>query len=263
MVKISKVKLPLPHHPDGIERDYLRALLALLNENVFSIILSALEKDYKIDKKFDDEKPKVKPHLTIMEIIKNLFSHVNTKFEKATKIFETKIKKAGSQTSTYNQKVWAKQVKSALAVDIFAHEKWLEPALKDFTETNVKLIKKMQTEHVTKVSELVKEAVRNGDSFKTLAPKIEKAIGVTESRAALIARDQISKFNGLVSKLRQENLGITKYIWVTMRDERVRPKHQELDGQEFSWDNPPSEGHPGEPINCRCIPQPVFESMVG
>ncbi len=41
-------------------------------------------------------------------------------------------------------------------------------------------------------------------------------------------------------------------------DERVRPSHEALDGTRQRWDDPPAEGHPGEPINCRCIAEPVL-----
>ena len=34
-----------------------------------------------------------------------------------------------------------------------------------------------------------------------------------------------------------------------------------LDGTTQRWDDPPSEGHPGEPINCRCVAEPVLSSL--
>ncbi|GAB6054407.1 hypothetical protein JCM17960_32270 [Magnetospira thiophila] len=43
-----------------------------------------------------------------------------------------------------------------------------------------------------------------------------------------------------------------KYIWHTAGDSKVRPAHAERDGKEFSWDDPPEGGHPGEELNCRC-----------
>jgi hypothetical protein len=40
------------------------------------------------------------------------------------------------------------------------------------------------------------------------------------------------------------------YIWITQGDDKVRPEHEELDGQERSWYDDP---HPGEEYGCRCI----------
>lgn len=60
-------------------------------------------------------------------------------------------------------------------------------------------------------------------------------------------------------------LGIGEYIWRTMRDDRVRKCHRLLEGQTFSWDNPPVvddstgfRGHPGDAANCRCFPILVY-----
>jgi len=47
-----------------------------------------------------------------------------------------------------------------------------------------------------------------------------------------------------------------KYIWVTTGDEKVRPEHEELDGQVRSWYDDP---HPGEEFGCRCYAEPVDE----
>lgn len=42
------------------------------------------------------------------------------------------------------------------------------------------------------------------------------------------------------------------YIWQTMGDEKVRPSHEEHDGNAFNWHIPPETGHPGSEHNCRC-----------
>lgn len=42
------------------------------------------------------------------------------------------------------------------------------------------------------------------------------------------------------------------YIWRTVGDERVRPSHEEHDGDAFNWHIPPETGHPGSEHNCRC-----------
>ncbi len=57
--------------------------------------------------------------------------------------------------------------------------------------------------------------------------------------------------------------GITQYTWSTSKDERVRPSHAELEGEQFSYDDPPEvdgePANPGEPILCRCVPLPVLD----
>ncbi len=46
------------------------------------------------------------------------------------------------------------------------------------------------------------------------------------------------------------------YVWATVGDDKVRPSHAANDGMIFSWDEPPSTGHPGEEAGCRCSAEP-------
>ena len=64
-------------------------------------------------------------------------------------------------------------------------------------------------------------------------------------------------FAGLINQLRQQDLGIERYIWRSRDDAQVRDSHAEYDDQVFSWDEPPAGGHPGQAHNCRCFAEPV------
>lgn len=64
-------------------------------------------------------------------------------------------------------------------------------------------------------------------------------------------------FAGMINRLRQEDLGIKRYVWVTQGDHKVRSAHAALNGELFEWDHPSEEGHPGQAPNCRCRAVPV------
>ena len=64
-------------------------------------------------------------------------------------------------------------------------------------------------------------------------------------------------FAGLINQLRQQDLGIERYIWRSQDDARVRASHAEYDDQVFRWDEPPAGGHPGQAHNCRCFAEPI------
>ena len=58
--------------------------------------------------------------------------------------------------------------------------------------------------------------------------------------------------------------GFGRYVWVTRRDDRVRPDHARLDGGIFRWDDPPvvdlrsgRRGHPSRDYGCRCVASPL------
>ncbi len=64
-------------------------------------------------------------------------------------------------------------------------------------------------------------------------------------------------FAGLINQLRQQDLGIERYIWRSQDDAKVRDSHAEYDDQVFRWDDPPAGGHPGQAHNCRCFAEPI------
>lgn len=137
-----------------------------------------------------------------------------------------------------------------IGVDLYRAEPWLLPLQNNWVAQNVQLIKSIPEQYLSRVETLVRQGVVSGLSPKELAKQISEAGGVTLRRANIIARDQTSKANAQLSEYRMNDLGINRYIWTTSHDERVRPYHRTLDGKEFSFDKPPSEGNPGQPVLC-------------
>lgn len=68
-------------------------------------------------------------------------------------------------------------------------------------------------------------------------------------------------FAGLINQLRQENMGITHYVWRTREDDRVRSSHATRHGQVFSWRS--GGPHPGQEPNCRCMAIPTLPDADG
>ncbi len=109
---------------------------------------------------------------------------------------------------------------------------------------------------------------------KSLAGAIQDILGSTKHRASVIARDQTAKMNSQMAHARQVDAGVTHYQWRTAGDQRVvgnpsglYPKgnakhmnHFDRNGKIFAWNDPPSDGHPGEAIMCRCIALAVLNS---
>jgi SPP1 gp7 family putative phage head morphogenesis protein len=164
----------------------------------------------------------------------------------------------GNKTNAWNDKEWKKILKSGLGVDAFQREPWLNQELNSFVKENVGLITKMEEDLLSDVEGTMQRSIRAGESSGNVAKKIQERVNVSKSRAKLIARDQVGKLNGQLTELRQTNIGVEKYIWRTAEDERVRESHKRNNGKKFSWDKPPSTGHPGQDIQCRCWAEPDF-----
>lgn len=159
-------------------------------------------------------------------------------------------------------------IRSMLGVDPFVAETWLPGELEHFTHENVSLIRGLVDEQAADLEQMVFRMVQGGEGGPAIIKEIEKIMDTGRSRAKLIARDQIGKFNGRLTMLRQRQIGVEQYTWRTSDDERVRPAHQVLDDTKQSWNNPPvtvrggkrsgERNHPGQDIQCRCIAEPIF-----
>lgn len=123
---------------------------------------------------------------------------------------------------------------------------------------NVDLITSIPMQQLDQVERVISEGVSAGTRVETIRKQVEERFQVSESRAELIARDQVGKINAGLNQVRQENIGVTSYTWQSSNDERVRPRHAELDGTKHRWDDPPitndqgDRNHPGEDYQCRC-----------
>lgn len=118
------------------------------------------------------------------------------------------------------------------------------------------------TQHFKALRKIVENGIRDGLRVESIRDKIKHLNGVSQRRAETIARDQIGKYHGGMMQTRQRQLGITGYTWTTVGDERVRESHEGRDGKHFEWSDPPTDGHPGQPVNCRCSAVPDLEGAL-
>lgn len=172
-------------------------------------------------------------------------------------------------------KLNAKEAKRVLGVDMFKVAPNLGPEIDKFRTANVNLIESIQVDLLDQVSKLVDESWTDNARVEDLRDKILERFDVTESRADLIARDQVLKLNADLTRTRQQRAGVTEYIWTTSGDERVRGNpngpyansdrdHFRLDGTRQNWAAPPvinektgETAHPGQDYQCRCVAMPI------
>lgn len=167
------------------------------------------------------------------------------------------------EISIYNKRQFQKMNESAFGIDIFVDEPWLSDQLKLFASQNSQLITSLPDDELNRVGGIIERGLQQGERIENIAQDIQKSFGISDRRATLIARDQTTKLNASLTRLRQQEVGVEEYIWQTSGDERVRPTHRENDGKKFSWDKPPAKtGHPGNDVNCRCIARPVLDKLL-
>lgn len=177
------------------------------------------------------------------------------------------IDQIGDDLNGFNRLQVHQVFKSVLGVDLMGADPEMAETISAFVRENVSLIKSVESQYLGEVEQVVLRGMRTGLRHEEIAKQLigesegdfVSRIGKAESRAELIARDQTNKLYGQLTELRQTSAGVEKYIWRTALDERVRPEHADREGEEFYWNDPPSDGHPGEAINCRCYAEPVIE----
>lgn len=166
------------------------------------------------------------------------------------------------RTSSFEKTESAKQVRAAFGVDVLTAEPNLAARSSAFVSENVALIKSIPSQMLADIEKRVTRAIAQGATPAQLAEEIKQASGVADRRAMLIARDQVGKYFGLVAKDRQRAMGVTRYVWRTANDERVRPEHAAREGEVFEWSDPPEGGHPGQDYQCRCVSEPVLDDLI-
>lgn len=135
---------------------------------------------------------------------------------------------------------------------------------KNYTTNLNYYIKKWTTKEIVKLREDIEPYVMQGYRAESLTDLIQKHKDVSARKAKFLARQETKLLVAEYRKNRYKEAGITHYRWQTILDGRERPEHRALNGQPFSWDEPPiidartgERGNPGEAYNCRCKAIPL------
>lgn len=161
-------------------------------------------------------------------------------------------------------KAWMSAARRAFGIDLSSvvAEEDLGTFLSAAALRNASLIRGMAEDVLKRVATETTAALIAGESAAQLQVRLKKQLGIGDSRARLIARDQTSKLTADLNRIRHEQAGITKYIWRTSVDERVRPRHRDLEGKVYAYGEPTGAEDglpPGQPIQCRCVAQAIVE----
>ena len=140
-----------------------------------------------------------------------------------------------------------------------------EALAENYTNNMSLYINNWNKKSIVRLRKRIEDNAFAGYRAASLVAEIEHDFQISHSKAKFLARQETSLLMSQFRKERYKSAGINEYTWSTSRDQRVRPYHKRLDGQIFSWDNPPivdesgRRAHPGEDFGCRCIAIPVID----
>jgi SPP1 gp7 family putative phage head morphogenesis protein len=166
------------------------------------------------------------------------------------------------------------ELAKVIGVDLFAKTAGVDfsEIVKVWVAQNTRLITKMNREYIERVATAINAGFVEGLRHEEIAKEIKRAAGITWRKAALIARNEVGNLNAQITKKRNEDLGVTHYIWRTARDERVRgnpaglypkakPSHWKRDGKRYGYKAGAGkkDRHPGLGIQCRCTMESIID----
>lgn len=246
--------------PRSVEASYYRALKGIVRELQNQVmsqlipLLSIVEDQYLADSPGS---------------VKQYLNGVISSIEQVPVIAERTqariAKRMAESTESFNRNLFIREINQAVGVSMREVIKrdgvdiYVEQSVND----NIGLIKTIPEEYHQRLRKVVNDGIDSGNDAFSIRKQILDLGYSTEKRARFIARDQVAKLNAAVTQARQTKVGVTHYFWRTSRDERVRPSHEEKEGNRYAWSDPPSDtGHPGQDYQCRCSAEPDLSGLL-
>ena len=214
-----------------IEAIYRKRLLKLVQEMNDSI-LYWLSSSYK---QFDNEiaqdaNPFKKLQQMMKELSKRWLSNLKVGAQKLAE-WHT------SQTLNMTDQQLKQSLKEAGFTVPFKMTQSMQTVFDAHVSEQVNLITNMTVNNLAQIETLVTNSVQTGRDLATLTDELKTRFGMTERRAKLIARDQNNKATQLITRQRQQDLGITQAVWKHSHAGKVpRPSHVKADGKIYDLD---------------------------
>lgn len=260
---IAKTKV---RYPMALEREYSKEIVGCVDDMFKQIerqvpAMVRLIKQHNLRRDADDDNDALDDFMeklaAVLLLARKSRRYVTAMFKKVKLHNEKQFREVTK--SVFGRPLAFKDVDTAVK-----QQRILEQLESMWIRENLDLISSIEAETLRKLRwELSQRIVETAgdESLKTaLTEYIENQARIESNRAVLIASDQVGKLNGRLMQYEQQRAGITHYRWETMQDSRVRPSHRERQGEIFAWAEPPSDGHPGEAIRCRCVADPVYDT---
>lgn len=279
-------KPPVWLFPHGAERLYIAYLWQYtfaMRESITTILMPKIKRMLaEATQDYPDPEESRYDSLRLDDFIDDLnetMREVEVSLIPAEQLANEHAREISLDVAKHNSLQLLKTTKSVLGIDIFLNQPWLPEQLALFANQNSQLIRNLTENEMNRVSGIVQRGFQEGSRYSSIAEDIQQSFGITRRHARLIARDQTGKLNASLTKLQQQEVGITQYRWNTVHDERVRKDHRAMEGRICRWDDPTvylneSTGkwesrkniggtlvHVGVDVQCRCNSIAIVEGI--
>ena len=262
-----KKQAPIMTYPKVIEKKYQAELINFVNVIAKEIDMRLIDNLEQIERQKNIELNLDSWVDSVDDIMESLKVWGMAKASEMLAVITLKA----SQIGDWNTKQFKQSIKTVVGVDPISKNQGYQTLIQSWSKENSRLITSIQSNLLDDVAGVTQRGMSAGKSINDISKEIKDRYGVTKSRARTIARTETGKLNSNLTKVRNQELGIKTYFWVTANDgERVRPSHRELHNLLCRWDDDTVcsrnngktwikrksiggfVGAPGQDINCRC-----------
>jgi SPP1 gp7 family putative phage head morphogenesis protein len=265
----GKRKILAPVRPNiGVEIAYRKRLdteIAAMNRSVIYWVRAQYRSNPPIELAQDGDNPDVSPAMGLRGTFDDLGAQWRKRFDTMAEELGRHFAKSATQRadgafqSILKKAGWSVKFRMTPAAN---------QALQAGIGENIALIKSIPQQYLTQVQGIAMRSIQRGGDLGGMVKEIETQFGVTRKRAAFIAMDQNNKATAIITRVRQQELGIDTALWLHSAGGREpRVSHVKNDGKPYKiaegWYDPDVKKRiwPGELPRCRCVGKPIVEGF--
>lgn len=249
----------MPHYSKTIDREFNTLLETMINKMGDKFRKQALLALHKstIDKFSDAQTGNYATVFTKLarQVTRKLISQFSN--EKIESYAFDILNKANK----YNQNETYKAMEKALGINLktLIAKESLSPAINALIIETEEWLKKLRDDTLQRFTTNSLRAMALGRDLDGVMEEFDLSLSKQKEAAKFTARNQLSNFNGILTKIRFQKVGVKKGKWQTSEDEKVRPCHRKRNGMIFDLNKgcySSCDGkylYPGTDYNCRCL----------
>jgi len=181
----------------------------------------------------------------------------NMKQVYAKKGMRADVNKMARLTVTKAHSDLKEEINSYVGYDPMLNNKKSRKLAQKTIQESTSYIKSIPQEYHRDVKRTVYDGIRKGKTINEIASDLSGVYEKAGGRTKTIAMDQTGNLRGAITKAQHQAIGLKKFNWLTVGDNRVRPRHVAFGGEIFSWSEGANGEFPGSAIGCRCTASTV------
>ncbi len=259
----------MPRYPKGVDRDFQEFVSLMIEKIADKFKKQALESLHvSTVEKFADAQ--VGNYAKVFTLLAKKVARKIIKQYSNVAIDEYCAKVLG-KANKYNRDMTYAGIEKAIGINMkqLILKESMSPTINALILETSQWIKRLRDETLQNFTANSLRAMSLGNTIDGVLKEFDLAKSKQKNAAKFVARNQVANFNGILTKIRHQSVGIEEGIWITAHDERVRPSHKARDGKKFKL----SEGLyssidqkyliPGTDFNCRCIYKAIIKEFEG